>query len=113
MGLCPAADACERFSLHVPGTTLVTNDRIQTGKWFYLEPDQLKEAKMSKRESYLVTLERPDGVSVAEMKQYIVDSVGSWRGSFRPPGGMGEDDPGDLLFNLDAKSISVAKMKGK
>lgn len=37
-----------------------------------------------RREIYEVTVTRPEGVSVAEMKEYIRDAVHSWGSQFRP-----------------------------
>lgn len=51
-----------------------------------------------KEETYVVTLVRPRGVTVAEMRAYIEEAVGTWGGSYRPPMAYGEGDDGDPLF---------------
>jgi hypothetical protein len=51
-----------------------------------------------KKETYLVELVRPHGVSITEMSGYIKEAVETWAGSFRPPASYGDDDPGNPLF---------------
>lgn len=58
-------------------------------------------------EKYQVSLKRPDGVTKTEMKRYIADAVGSWKGSLRAPGSHDPYDEGDPLFSLDADTIKV------
>lgn len=50
-----------------------------------------------KKEQYIVTVMRPDKVSVNEMKSYIRDAVNGWSGQFHP------DDP---LFHLPPVKVS-------
>lgn len=50
------------------------------------------------KESYIVTLNRPEGVTVTQMKAYIQDAVSSLSLSFKPPGMDDEDPDGDPLF---------------
>jgi len=52
------------------------------------------------KENYLVTLDRPKDISVGDMKIYIKEAVGGWKGQFHP------DDP---LFDLSDK-ISVKRL---
>ncbi len=47
---------------------------------------------------FVVTVPAVPGASPKDHRDYIVDALKSWGGSFRPPGGYGEDDPGDPLF---------------
>ena len=54
----------------------------------------------------------PPGVTVACARSYIEEAVCSWKGSFRPPGGYNEVDPGDPLFDLDVRSVRVTRLKG-
>lgn len=57
-------------------------------------------------EKYIVEIERPDGVSIRDMEQYIFEAVGTWRGQFEPPGGASPDSPGDpLWFIRDPVSV--------
>lgn len=60
------------------------------------------------RRAFVVSLEMPEGATVTEVREYIRDSVASCKGGLRPPGGLGPDDPGDPLFELDGESVKVA-----
>jgi hypothetical protein len=40
------------------------------------------EVNMIKDETYILKLHRPKGVSVKELKKYIVEAVGCWGGQF-------------------------------
>lgn len=57
-----------------------------------------------KRESYIVTLVRPKGVTKKEMRQYIEDAVSCWKGG---------SDPDGALYELDGMSVKVRSMPGK
>jgi len=57
------------------------------------------------KETYTVTVNRPKGVSVADMKNYIDDALNNWWGQLRPPGGYGPDDDGDPLWGLKFEQI--------
>lgn len=50
------------------------------------------------RRQFLVTLDMPDGVSVEEMRTYIEEAIGAWKGSF---------DPESALFNLNGDSVKA------
>jgi len=50
------------------------------------------------KETYIIELVRPAGVTVKQMKDYIADAIETYSLSFRPPGSYDDDDPGDLLF---------------
>lgn len=52
------------------------------------------------RERYYVTVDRPNDVTVNEMKEYIRTAVGAWRG------GM---DPDELLFNAKPWNVAVIR----
>lgn len=52
---------------------------------------------------YVVAVERPDGVTHAQMVGYIEDAVRTHKGCFSP------DDP---LFDLDKDSVKV-KVRGR
>ena len=57
------------------------------------------------KEQYIVTVDRPDGVSVADMKAYISDALNSWWGQFCPPN-CDEDYPdGDPRWGLQFTEI--------
>lgn len=64
-----------------------------------------------KRKAFRVSVIMPIGVTVKEMREYIKDSVATMKGSLRPPGGMGDDDPGDPLFALDGDSVKVTALR--
>ncbi len=51
---------------------------------------------------YVVAVERPDGVTHAQMADYIEDAVRTFKGGLSP------DDP---LFDLDKDSVKV-KLRG-
>ena len=57
---------------------------------------------MSKHISFLVTLDLPDGVTPAELAEYIDDAVCSW---------CKGQDPEDPIFDLDRESVNVALVK--
>lgn len=63
-----------------------------------------------KRVAFKVELTVPDGVTIDQLKTYVLDSVSTMKGSCRPPGGHGPNDVGDPLFLLDADSIKVSRM---
>jgi hypothetical protein len=47
---------------------------------------------------FLVQVELPDGCTVEDMRRYIWDAVGTWKGQLHP------DEP---LFDLDDESVLV------
>lgn len=55
----------------------------------------------------MVAFDLPEGASLAEAKAYVLDAVATWGGCYRPPGGYGDDDPGDPFFG-GPKNITVA-----
>jgi hypothetical protein len=65
----------------------------------------------SQRVKFLVSLERPDGASIEDLREYIAEAIAVYRGSLRPPGGYDDDDPGDPLFMLDRDKIKVILME--
>jgi hypothetical protein len=56
------------------------------------------------QEHYLITLNRPQGVSISEMNAYIKDAVASWAN-----GG----DPESPLFNFRKHMLSVKRVSAK
>lgn len=54
------------------------------------------------REVYLVSVVRPEGVTKAEMAEYIKDAVETWGGGYSP------DDP---LFNVGDYHVAVRSTK--
>ena len=48
-------------------------------------------------EQYIVTIDRPDGVSKTRMRDYIREAVRCWSGQFEPPHEE-NDYTGDPLF---------------
>lgn len=61
------------------------------------------------KKQFLVELEVPEGAKIADCIEYITDSVRSWGGSLRPPGGYDVDDTGDPFFSLDRDSVKVKR----
>jgi hypothetical protein len=63
-----------------------------------------------KRVEFVVSIEQPEGASVADLKAYVKDAVGSWCGQFRPPGADGDrDDPGDSLWGI-GQTVKVKRL---
>ena len=56
------------------------------------------------KEQYVLTLNRPRGISISEMKSYIADSVGSWANGGHP------ESP---LFNFKKNLLSVKRATHK
>jgi hypothetical protein len=63
----------------------------------------------SKKLSFTVSMTRPDGALIEDCRAYIQDAVSTWHGGLRPPGGYGDDDPGDPMFKLDSDSVKVKR----
>lgn len=63
----------------------------------------------SKQLSFIVKLDRPSDATITEIKGYIFDAVASWKGSYRPPGSIDDNDPGDPMFSLNEDSIKVSR----
>ncbi len=56
---------------------------------------------MSKKPvAFVVLLDQPEDVTIADMKAYIRDAVGTWCGQFEPPGGSDVDSPGDPRWRM-------------
>ena len=55
-----------------------------------------------RRKSFKVTLDVPEGVSIAEMRDYIETAVRTWCGGGCP------DDP---IFQLDGDSVKVTQLR--
>lgn len=51
-----------------------------------------------KKEKYIVSLVRPDGVTRGEMTSYILDAVATMKGCY---------DPDDLICDLNPDTIDV------
>ena len=61
-------------------------------------------SKRPKRAYFVVGVDLPDGMSKADMRKYIIESVGSMSGIYEP------DDP---RFNIKSKSISAKHLANK
>lgn len=62
------------------------------------------------RKRITILADCPNGVTDAEIADFVKDAVSSWGGGFRPPGAESPDDPGDPFFDsLDVKEITVKK----
>jgi len=66
---------------------------------------------MPKNRTYTVCLEVPTGATNTDIIQYITESVQTWRGQLRPPGAYGDDDPGDVMWGLNAETVKVTRAK--
>ena len=66
---------------------------------------------MKRRIEFRVSLVLPDGASVADARDYVLDAVATMRGCYRPPGGHHADDPGDPMFALDSRSVRVTRLQ--
>jgi len=56
------------------------------------------------KEQYVITLNRPPGVSITQMKTYISEAVRTWGGQYHP------DDP---MFGFHENVHSVKRVKAK
>lgn len=61
-----------------------------------------------KRFTFLVTLEVPSDTAERDARAYVEEAVDVLKGSFRPPGGYGDDDPGDPLWESRVVSVRNA-----
>jgi hypothetical protein len=68
---------------------------------------------MPKKRHFRVTMEVPDGASIADCKEYILEAVSSWGGSLRPPGSYSEGDPGNPFFSLNRDTLKVTQDQTK
>ena len=64
---------------------------------------------MTKRLEFIVSIDKPRGATVGDVKSYVENAVASWCGQFRPPGAHGEDDPGDPLWGV-GKTVEVKRL---
>lgn len=63
-----------------------------------------------------LSFEIPEGATRDDCVVYAQEAVATWRGCKRPPGGYGDNDPGDPMFGLDGSTVSasyVTNRKGK
>ena len=66
----------------------------------------------AKTVQFLVTLDVPEGATIASVQRYVKDAVRTWHGSLEPA--MKENDyEGDPMFNLNARSVKVERVKAK
>jgi hypothetical protein len=56
------------------------------------------------RHSFMVSLNVPEGCTIADVKSYLLDCASAWKGSL---------DPQDPLFGLDGDSVSVRSIPRK
>jgi hypothetical protein len=67
--------------------------------------DTLRKAGVtSKRIAFKVVIDLPPDASIQVAKEYIADSIHSWRGQLKPPD---DEDDGDPMHSLDTRSIAV------
>jgi len=59
---------------------------------------------MKKKVSFKVSVDLPDGCKIAEMRDYIEESVATWKGCKHP------EEP---IFDLDWKSVKVTRILEK
>lgn len=60
---------------------------------------------------FRVALVRPEGADLDDVATYILEAVQSHRGSLRPPGSYAPEDEGDPMFDLDAETVSVTRIR--
>lgn len=63
------------------------------------------------KRQFKVTLEVPEGATIADCKEYILDSVQTWCGALRPPFACGDNDPGNPMFGLNRDSVRVVQVR--
>lgn len=66
---------------------------------------------MTRRVTFTVSFDRPDGCTVAEAQETLRNHLSSMGGDLRPPGGFGSDDSGDPMFGMDRSTIKVTRQK--
>ncbi len=59
------------------------------------------------RKSFRVSLNIPDGLSIADTKEYIQDAVTSWGGQYEPPN-QDNEGQGDPRFHMRSAKVTVA-----
>lgn len=67
-----------------------------------------KRASGANRIKILIDLEMPPDADADDVLAYVGEAVGTWRGQLRPPGGYGDDDQGDPMWDLKSDTITVA-----
>lgn len=60
---------------------------------------------------FRIEFDLPPGADADDAEECLVSHVVSMGGDRRPPGGYGENDPGDPMFGLDRDSIAVQRLK--
>lgn len=59
------------------------------------------------KENYIVTIKRPEGVSVTRMKAYIKEAVDAWAGQYMP------DDPMHYRNPCNVRRVPFTKKEVK
>ena len=54
------------------------------------------------KKDFIVSVDIPKGVTIAEMQQYIEDTVGGWSGGL---------DPREPIFELTMEDVTVTRRK--
>lgn len=67
--------------------------------------------KLNMKLEFRITLTRPPRATIAEVRDYILEAVQSYRGGLHPPFAEDENDPGDPLFELDRNSVKIVRLK--
>jgi hypothetical protein len=60
---------------------------------------------------FRVIMEVPEGATIEDCRSYIQDAVTSWGGGYRPPGALGDNDPGDPFFSLNKEAVKVTHLR--
>lgn len=67
--------------------------------------------KTPRRAKYRVEFDIPEDASREEVEECLVSHLLSMGGDRRPPGGYGDNDPGDPMFGLDRQTLFVSKLR--
>lgn len=63
--------------------------------------------KRSRKISFRVEFNLPIGATIKDARAYLIDSIGTMHGCYRPPGSLHDDDPGSPFWGFEADSLRV------
>ena len=74
-----------------------------------MEQKRSSAKKSPRRLQFVVEIDQPEDATITDVHNYIDDAVGTWCGQLRPPEALGDDDPGDPLWNV-GKTVRVNRL---
>ena len=72
-----------------------------------------KTAKVEAKVDFLISIQKPSGVSLADLKYYIEEAFYMWCRLFEPPRVTDRGDPGDPRFHIGDVRCKVVRTKNK